>query len=229
MSKVTKDMRIKIIKNGPYVVSGDIPLCEKIIEPKGNGYVYKEGRKFTHSKTYSLCRCGKSTNHPYCDGKHQAANFDGTETASRDKYEDRARVFEGPEIDLLDDGRCALARFCHEQHGSVWQLVKKSDDPVCKEEVIRGAINCPTGRLVAVDKTTGEHIEPELEPCIELLQDPEKGVSGPYYVKGYIPIESSDGTTYEVRNRIGLCRCGKSEDTPFCDGKHLKTEFKDEI
>ena len=227
MVKINKDMKIKIIKNGPYVVTGDIPLCEKIIEPTENTYIYKEGRTFPKSETYSLCRCGKSKNHPYCDGEHQEAGFDGAEVASREKYDDRARVFEGPGVDLMDDGRCALARFCHEKHGSVWQQIKKTDDQQAKEEVIRGAINCPTGRLVAVDKETGEKIEPELEPCIEILQDREKGVSGPLYVKGNIPIESSDGTTYEVRNRIGLCRCGKSKDTPFCDGEHLKKEFKD--
>lgn len=227
MLKINRDMKIKIIKNGPYVVAGNIPLCEKIIEPTGNTYIYEEGRTFPKSKTYSLCRCGKSKNHPYCDGEHQEAEFDGTEVASREKYDDRARVFKGPGVDLMDDGRCALARFCHEEHGSVWQQIKKTDDPQAKEEVIRGAINCPTGRLVAVDKETGEKIEPELEPCIEILQDREKGVSGPLYVKGNIPIESSDGTTYEVRNRIALCRCGKSKDTPFCDGEHLKKEFKD--
>lgn len=228
MSKLNKDMKIKIMENGPYIVSGNIPLIEKIITLEGDRYIYKEGRQFPRKKTYKLCRCGKSENHPYCDREHTEADFDGSEVASRENYDDRARVFEGPGVDLMDDGRCAIARFCHEEDGSVWQLVKKSDDPAFKEQTIRGAINCPTGRLVVVDKSTGEKIEPELDPCIEVLQDPEKGVSGPLYVKGNIPIESSDGTLYEVRNRIGLCRCGESKNTPFCDGKHLKADFKDE-
>ncbi len=225
MAKIDKNMRIKIVEKGPYMVMGDIPLCEKIIKHDGAKYIYVEGKKYRRSRGYVLCRCGKSKNHPFCDGQHMD-NFDGTETASREKYKDRARVFEGPEVDLLDDGRCAVARFCHEEHGSVWQLVKKSDDPECTKELIRGAVNCPTGRLVVVDKE-GEAIEPFLEPSIEILQDPEKGVSGPYYVKGNIPIESADGTVYEVRNRAALCRCGKSKDTPFCDGGHIKSDFED--
>ena len=228
MTKLNKDMKIKIVKDGPYIVTGGVPLVEKIIEPTGNRYIYKKSKDFTESKTYSLCRCGKSKNHPFCDGEHRKVGFDGTEVASKEKYDDRAKIFEGPGVDVMDDGRCAIARFCHEEHGSVWQLVKKSDDPELKKEVIRGCVNCPTGRLVAVDKETGEKIEPELDPCIEVLQDPEKEVSGPYYVKGKIPIESVDGTIYEVRNRIGLCRCGETKDTPFCDGKHLKTGFTDE-
>lgn len=225
MLKLNKNMKIKIVEDGPYMVTGDIPLCEKIIKHNGKRYIYEEGKKYKRSRGYALCRCGESKNHPFCDGSHMD-DFDGTETASKDSFKDRAKIFEGPGIDLLDDGRCAIARFCHEEHGSVWQLVKKSDDPECKEEVIRGAINCPTGRLVAVEKD-GKEIEPYLEPAIEVLQDPEKGVSGPFYVKGNIPIESADGSTYEVRNRAGLCRCGKSKDTPFCDGSHIKEEFED--
>lgn len=226
LRQINKDVKIKIIKDGPYIVTGDVPMVEKIITPKGNSYEYKEGRTFPRKKVYSLCRCGKSKNLPYCDGEHSKTGFDGTELASREKYNDRANVFKGPGIDLLDDGRCAIARLCHEEHGSVWQLVKKSDNPEYREEVIRGAINCPTGRLVAVDKE-GNEIEPEYEPSIEIIQDPEKNVSGPLFVKGNIPIESSDGTMYEIRNRVGLCRCGSSKNTPFCDGKHIKAGFND--
>jgi CDGSH-type Zn-finger protein len=39
-------------------------------------------------------------------------------------------------------------------------------------------------------------------------------------VKGGIPVESSDGTMYDVRNRVTLCRCGRSMNKPFCDGGH---------
>jgi len=32
----------------------------------------------------------------------------------------------------------------------------------------------------------------------------------------------ADGRAYEVRNRVSLCRCGKSKNKPFCDGSHLE-------
>ena len=32
---------------------------------------------------------------------------------------------------------------------------------------------------------------------------------------------------YEKRNRVALCRCGKSENKPFCDGSHTECRFKD--
>jgi hypothetical protein len=66
----------------------------------------------------------------------------------------------------------------------------------------------------------GNLIEPELEPSILVVDDPVLDVVGPLWVRGGIPIESVDGETYEIRNRVSLCRCGKSCNKPFCDGSH---------
>lgn len=218
--------KIKILKNGPYLVSGNVPLSEKIITPKGNGYEYKEGCIMKQNETYTLCRCGSTKNHPFCDGTHLKISFNGKETASRDSFKDRADMFEGPGIDLLDDGRCALARFCHRANGDAWELTEDSDDEFLRDEAIAAARECPAGRLLAITKA-GEDMETVFDPCVEILQDPEEGVSGPIYVKGNIPVESADGYVYEIRNRLTLCRCGKSKNKPFCDASHLKVKFTD--
>ena len=52
-------------------------------------------------------------------------------------------------------------------------------------------------------------------------------MGGPIYVRGGIPIASLDGTPYEVRNRVALCRCGASQNKPFCDGSHVDAAFRD--
>ena len=62
---------------------------------------------------------------------------------------------------------------------------------------------------------------------ISLVEDPQNKVSGPIALRGGILVESSDGTTYEVRNRQTLCRCGKSQNKPFCDGSHIDEGFND--
>ncbi|MHB8106390.1 MAG: CDGSH iron-sulfur domain-containing protein [Candidatus Cryosericum sp.] len=214
------------MKNGPYVVTGSVPLSEKVITPKGKVYVLTAGRELPQSDKYALCRCGKSRTKPFCDGTHETVNFPGTETASKAKYRDRADLLEGPGIDLLDDNRCAFSRFCHSEDGSTWQLVENSDQPGYAEEAIKTAGNCIAGRLVAVDKA-GNVLEPEYEPSIEIIQDPQKTVSAGIFVKGNIPIESSDGQVYEIRNRVALCRCGKSRNKPFCDATHVAIEFSD--
>jgi CDGSH-type Zn-finger protein len=227
VSNSENNPQIIIIKDGPYVVTGAVPLAEKIIKPEGKHYVYEDGRELPQLSTYTLCRCGKSNNPPFCDGMHVKAGFDGTETASKADYLDRIvyRV-KGPALELLDDGRCAYARFCHRDAGDAWELAGTAKDEYTKKEAIIAACECPAGRLVIKDED-GEIIEPEYEPAIEVLQDPQMGVSGPLSVKGSIPIISSDGDTYEVRNRITLCRCGQSKIMPFCDAQHINKEFKD--
>ncbi len=218
--------KIKIMKNGPYVVTGGIPLSEKWITSDGNTYVYKDGRELPQAESYSLCRCGKSKNPPFCDGTHYHDGFNCEETASKALYTERAETLRGKGLDMLDDGRCALARFCHRAKGDAWELLQRSDDEESRSEAIIAANECPAGRLTAITKT-GQMCEPAYEPSIDILQDPEQNASCGIFVKGYIPIESSTGDAYETRNRVVLCRCGKSENKPFCDAVHIDVGFKD--
>ena len=51
-------------------------------------------------------------------------------------------------------------------------------------------------------------------------------ISGPIRVKGGVRLESTDGKLYETRNRVTLCRCGKSKNKPFCDATHVSIKFK---
>lgn len=219
------DAEIRIIEHGPYVVSGNVKLSKQNILPEGKHYLYEQAGEIEHGEKFALCRCGKTTTPPFCDGTHCKESFKGDEIASRSPFETRARRQVGPGIDLLDDDRCAFARFCHRDDGNIWQMVSRSDDPHIREEVIRAACDCPTGRLVAVDKETEERIEEDYEPEIIVLDDPEQEAGGPLFVKGYIPLIAADGERYELRNRMALCRCGRSEEMPFCDAGHLTFEY----
>ena len=221
--------KIKILKDGPYLVSGSIPLTKETIVTGKDGDPLKWERvgEYPVQETYALCRCGQSKNKPYCDGTHTKIDFDGTETADRRKYVDQAEAIEGPDLIMIDaEELCAKARFCH-RAGNTWNLTEKSDDSKSKEIAIQEACDCPSGRLVAWDKNTKKAIEPKFEPSISLTEAPYRKISGPLWVKGNIPIESANGTMYEKRNRVTLCRCGKSRNKPFCDGTHFPTGFKD--
>jgi CDGSH-type Zn-finger protein len=59
----SNECQVTVSKNGPYLVSGGLPLKTDGAQP------YRPGR-------YALCRCGASKNKPFCDGTHWAMGFD---------------------------------------------------------------------------------------------------------------------------------------------------------
>ncbi len=223
--------KIVVTANGPYLVSGDLPLAIQIIEAnqQGESEEWKQGREFETSGTFALCRCGHSGKAPFCDGTHAKVDFDGAETATRLPYDAQKTVQDGPTM-VLEDARplCAVGRFC-DVAGSAWALVTKSGDPAAREQLIREVVRCPSGRLVVRDKTSGEAIEPVFEPSIGVVEDPTEKCSGPLWVRGGIALESQDGQAYIARNRMTLCRCGASKNKPFCDGSHVDVHYQDGI
>lgn len=219
----TDKYRIRVTQNGPYIVSGGVPLQRERIEYDDEGYsiLYKKVQTYDVPETYALCRCGHSKTMPFCDGSHVNCKWDGTETARRKDLLSHAKIYRGTGIKLYDiEGLCAYARFCHSKHGDTWTLAEQSGNPFKKEEAIKEACNCPAGRLVAVDAWTERIIEPTYEPCISIIEDPAEGGGGPIWVKGGILIIGADGKEYEPRNRVTLCRCGRSVNKPFCNGIH---------
>jgi len=215
--------RIKVTMNGPYLASGGIPLAEQIIcvDADNECHGWEEGQKYQVKENYALCRCGHSQDKPFCDGTHAKVKFDGTEDAANKPYLEQAAETNGPSLRLTDVKKfCASARFCH-RSGGTWKLTEQSGDTEAKRKAIEEACDCPSGRLVAWENDS-KAIEPDFEPSIGLVTDTQAGKPGPIWVRGGIRVESVDGKTYEIRNRVTLCRCGKSSNKPFCDGTHLK-------
>jgi CDGSH-type Zn-finger protein len=224
------DRRIKVMKDGPYLVTGCVPLAKQTIvcDAGGESADWQEGERYPDRDRYILCRCGKSATKPYCDGTHSRIGWDGTETASREAYADRAHMLEGPGMTITEvPDLCAEARYCAAA-GAIWNTIAETGDPEVRDRVIRQCQLCPAGRYVAVDTATGEALEPGFEPSLGLVEDPEADVSGGIWVRGGIPVESADGFVYEVRNRVTLCRCGASRNKPFCDGAHCEIGFTDQ-
>ena len=68
------DVKITVRPNGPFRVEapeGSIDL----IDANGNKF------DLTGKPAFSLCRCGGSTNKPFCDGTHSRIGFQGAESA----------------------------------------------------------------------------------------------------------------------------------------------------
>lgn len=53
-------------------------------------------------------------------------------------------------------------------------------------------------------------------------------VNGPLKVSGPLEVVSGTGRTINRTTETFLCRCGASQNKPFCDGSHRKVGFKSE-
>ena len=223
--------KIQVTKNGPYMVSGKVPLYHMIIKCNGDTNIPSEWLltgKYVAQEKSLLCRCGQSGKKPFCDGTHFKVDFNGAEKFDYMTFEQMSKKIDGPGLELKDaEILCASARFCH-RSGDIWDQIPKTDDSKIKENCIKNECDCPSGRLVVKDKSTGEVIEPKLEQSIGAIEDPAVEVNGPLWVRGGIPIYSANGKLYEVRNRVTLCRCGKSTIKPFCDSSHYPEEYREE-
>lgn len=58
-------VRIRIRRNGPYVIEGD---DVEVVDPDGTP-------RTCERKPVALCRCGASRTKPFCDGSHARIGF----------------------------------------------------------------------------------------------------------------------------------------------------------
>ncbi len=224
------ELSITILPDGSMIASGEVPLRLQSIEANSEGLsvAYGDGKAFPVKKGTALCRCGSSRKKPYCDGSHRTAPVDLTETASFEPLLEGSTEISGPERILTDNEKyCAFARFC-DNGQRIWNEVQMEgrDHAHLAEEM---AHFCPSGRLIVWDRETRQPIENAVPATLSLIEDPGTGSSGPLVLRGGIRVESASGTSYEVRNRQALCRCGHSSNKPFCDGTHASIRFRDEL
>ena len=79
---------------------------------------------------------------------------------------------------------------------------------------------CPSGALSfkMIGADTKEKMTPEVK--VEALEN------GPLLVSGTLNVINSDGSRAVKKRTTAFCRCGASNNKPYCDGAHVEAEFK---
>lgn len=129
---------VRLWENGPIEIRADLKMDDEAAKSRA-----------------LLCRCGKSTNKPYCDNSHIDADF----------------------------------------------------------------------------KATADPKNLEGEEVIDLLGKPlnvAEAPNGPIILNGPVEIIASSGRSLAKHTKTVLCRCGASQNKPYCDGSHAKIEFSSE-
>jgi CDGSH-type Zn-finger protein len=221
------DKRIVVEDGGPYRVYGNVPLVRKtqIVSEYGEPLTWQKGETLAKQSIYALCRCGQSKGKPFCDGTHCETDFDGTETADVRPTAARRRTLPGGKQIIVrsDAPLCMESGFCRNRQTGIEKMAPETDDINVRSQVIAMIERCPSGSLTyALETAPQEDIEPDLPREIAVTTEiaSRGAIQGPLWVTGAIPIERADGEPFEARNRVTLCRCGRSQAKPLCDGTH---------
>ena len=89
------------------------------------------------------------------------------------------------------------------------------------EEVAATIRACPTGAL-RYEPGSGLDAEAPAEPTVVEVRP-----NGPLYLRGRIRVTTPGGQAVAEAPRMALCRCGASENKPFCDNSHRLVGFRD--
>lgn len=222
--------KIVVQCDGPYRVEGDIPLVRKVqvVSEHGEPLTWKKEETIATDGTYILCRCGQSTEMPFCSGAHNDVFFDGTETADTRSIAERQQIVEGGTHIVVkrDSSLCMESGFCANRLTNVDQLTPQTGESGVRAQVMAMIERCPSGSYTYAIEPDQADIEPDLPQQIAVtVEITDQGpINGPLWVTGNIPIERSDGQPFETRNRVTLCCCGKSKIKPLCDGAHRTGE-----
>ena len=213
---------IRTARNGPYLVT-NVPHIRSCL-----------GVEMDVTPQLALCRCGKSAAKPYCDGSHARVGF--TDAKDPRRVPDRRDTYPGLELTIFDNrGICQHSGYCTDRLATVFRVGKEpfvAPSGGRLDEIIRAVRDCPSGALsFAADGIEARGIVDlgnGRPPAIEVTKD------GPYRVTGGIALAGPDGqdvprSAGSSAEHYALCRCGQSQNKPFCSGMHWYVGFSDPV
>ena len=213
--------KITVRPGGPYRVEGTIPLVKKsqVVSEFGEPLNWRKDAEIKTEGTYFLCRCGHSSNKPFCDGTENAK----TDTfAERQKVDDRGAGI----VVKSDHSLCMNSGFCGNRNTNIRKMVPQTGEPAVRAEIMAMIDRCPSGTYAYSLSKDEEDIEVDLpEQIAQTVEVTSEGpIEGPLWVTGYIEVERADQQPFEIRNRVTLCNCGESSCKPLCDGTHRRLQ-----
>jgi CDGSH-type Zn-finger protein len=212
----TQRPKLSCLPNGPYYLLHDMTPAEVPNLRRANGETCANVRGI------ALCRCGGSNNKPFCDGTHSTNGFKSDRLT--DGSSNRRVSYKGKGITIHDNrGICSHSGVCTDNLKEVFRMRQEpwiDPDGASVEQIMATVRNCPSGALsYSIDGV--EQRPEERPPAVTVCDD------GPYAITGGVELMGvtfGDGASSE---HYTLCRCGGSNNKPFCDGTHWKIGFRD--
>jgi CDGSH-type Zn-finger protein len=217
--------KILPLPNGPYYLLSD--MVPKIVKNLQNS----EGEPLSTIYGVALCRCGASKNKPFCDGTHGIIGFSSKNKESSvdgsPLIKDKRKNYAGKEITIHDNRKiCSHAAECVNNLPSVFKFNSRpwiNPDEAEILQIINTIKKCPSGALSYSIDGVEYRDQNERKPMVTVSKD------GPYLITGGVDLIGNDIQFAEgfSKEHYTLCRCGASNNKPFCDGMHRTINFND--
>jgi CDGSH-type Zn-finger protein/truncated hemoglobin YjbI len=216
-----REQAIRCAHNGPYLVTNAERIRDWL------------GRELPTTPETALCRCGESRLKPICDGACASNGFSDRKDPKR--VADKRDTYDGVQLTVFDNrGICQHSGFCTDRLNTVFHTEGAFVTPSGgrMDEIIRTVRDCPSGALSygidGIEARAQVDWDSSREPAIEVSKD------GPYRVTGGIPLRDWNGNPVKRAEgssleHFALCRCGHSQNKPFCSGMHWYIEFRDPV
>jgi CDGSH-type Zn-finger protein/truncated hemoglobin YjbI len=220
--RLQKDLPAGLLtaRNGPYLATNVRRLRNYL------------GEELAVPPQVALCRCGESATKPFCDGSHARTGF--TDAKDPRRVPDRLDTYPGVGVTVLDNrGTCQHSGLCSDRLATVFRAGQEpfvAPSGARMDRIITAVRDCPSGALsFGIDRQPARSQTDwngTREPAVEVTRD------GPYRVTGGITFTDAGGTAVP-RNQgaslehYAICRCGHSQNKPFCSGMHWYVGFTD--
>ncbi len=100
-------------------------------------------------------------------------------------------------------------------YGKPWITIEKATTEQLKEQLAK----CPSGALSYYMNDSEKNTE-VAETKVDIM------ANGPLIISGAINVKDSQGNTESKTKKTAFCRCGGSNNKPYCDGTHTKIGFE---
>ena len=212
---MSEETRISPRENGPLMVKNPPNL-------RGS-----DGTEIETKPVVALCRCGQSANKPFCDGSHNAAEFSDAKSGKtlRNAAVDYSGEVNGQTVTIsYTPVLCTHAAQCQARASAVFNPKEKpwiQPENGNLTEILDVISACPSGALrVSLGEADPKHMtNGDVSITVEK--------NGPYHVTN-IALDAEFNGVGASRAKYSLCRCGLSNNKPFCDGSHHDAKWTDE-
>ena len=197
---MSDSIKVEVFKDGPIKLSNvkSMAFCGENQEIRGDCF---------------LCRCGESKNAPYCDGTHKSVGFSGENVAQEEKG---FRVWEGKNIKTYFNIDACMHVFHCKPLKELREKEALDETGTIAQEIMKVVQACPSGALSYELSKDFEEPTTPFDVEVDIIEGAEIRIQKEFEPQNFELQER------QPRDKATLCRCGLSNNKPYCDAAHRK-------